>query len=63
MIQKNGGSFKVNTIQSGQLTFMLKGKNIFITDEKGGISKITIADVNQSNGVIHVINAVLISKS
>lgn len=63
MIQKNGGSFKVNTIQSGQLMFMLKGINIFITDEKGGISKITIADVNQSNGVIHVINGVLIPKS
>ncbi len=63
MIKKNGGSFKVNTMHSGQLTFMLKGKNILITDEKGGISRITIADVMQSNGVIHVINAVLMPKS
>ncbi len=63
MIQKNGGSFKVNTMQNGQITFMLKGKNIFIIDEKGGISRITIADVMQSNGIIHVINTVLMPKS
>lgn len=63
MITKNGGSFKVNTMQPGQLTLMLKEKNIFITDDKGSISKITIADVNQSNGVVHVINTVLMPKS
>ncbi len=62
MITKKGGSFKVNTMQGGQLTFMLKAQNIFITDDKGGISKIVIADVNQSNGVIHVINTVLMPK-
>lgn len=63
MINKNGGSFKVNTMQIGQLTFMFKGKNIFITDEKGGISRITRGDVMQSNGVIHVISTVLMPKS
>jgi uncharacterized surface protein with fasciclin (FAS1) repeats len=63
MIKNNGGSYKVKTLQGGGLTFMLKEKNIFITDEKGSISKITIADVNQSNGVVHIINTVLMPKS
>jgi uncharacterized surface protein with fasciclin (FAS1) repeats len=39
---------------------MAKGKKLYLVDEKGGKAWITIADVNQSNGVIHVINAVLI---
>ncbi len=63
MIKKNGGSFKVNTMQNGQLTLIQKGRNIFITDEKGGISRITTADVMQGNGVIHIINTVLIPKN
>lgn len=63
MIKNNGGSYKANTMQGGQLTFTLKEKNIFITDEKGSIGKITIADVNQSNGVVHVINTALMPKS
>ncbi len=63
MIKKNGGSFKVNTMQNGQLTLIQKGKNIFITDEKGGIGRITTADVMQGNGVIHIINTVLIPKN
>ncbi len=36
------------------------GKVIILTDEKGGMSKVTIADVNQSNGVIHVVDSVLL---
>lgn len=63
MIKKNGGMYKAKTVQGGELTFMMKGKNIFITDEKGGMSKVTIPDVNQSNGVIHVVNTVLMPKS
>ena len=41
---------------------MAKGKKLYLVDEKGGQSWITIADVNQSNGVIHVVNAVLMPK-
>jgi uncharacterized surface protein with fasciclin (FAS1) repeats len=63
MIEKNGGSFKLKTMQGGELNFILEGKNILIKDEKGGVSRITIADVEQSNGVIHVINTVLMPKS
>jgi uncharacterized surface protein with fasciclin (FAS1) repeats len=62
MIKKNGGMYKAKTVQGDELTFMTKGKNIFITDEKGGMSKVTIPDVNQSNGVIHVVNTVLMPK-
>lgn len=62
MISKNGGTFKAKTVQGGELTFMTQGKNIIITDEKGGMSKVTIKDVNQSNGVIHVVDTVLIPK-
>ena len=39
---------------------MLEGKNLVLTDEKGGRSMVTIADVRQSNGVIHVIDTVVI---
>jgi len=62
MIKKNGGMYKAKTVHGDELTIMMKGKNIFITDEKGGMSKVTIPDVNQSNGVIHVVNTVLMPK-
>jgi uncharacterized surface protein with fasciclin (FAS1) repeats len=42
----------------------MKGKKLYITDEKVGMSMVTIADVNQSNGLfIHVVNTVLLPKS
>jgi uncharacterized surface protein with fasciclin (FAS1) repeats len=62
MIRKNGGTFKAKTVQGGELTFTMNGKNIVIKDEKGGMSRVTIKDVNQSNGVIHVVNTVLLPK-
>ena len=46
-------------MQGGKLTIMMDGKDVVIMDEKGGRSKVTIADVNQSNGVIHVVDTVL----
>ena len=46
-------------MSGGTLTAMMKGKNIELKDEKGGISTVTIADVMQSNGVIHVVDSVL----
>ncbi|MFM5769374.1 fasciclin domain-containing protein [Aeromonas caviae] len=42
------------------MTFTMAGRRLQITDSKGGKSTITIADVNQSNGVIHVVDAVLL---
>ena len=58
-IKKGGGMYTTSTVQGSKLTFMMDGKNIWIKDTKGNKAKITIADVYQSNGVIHVIDTVL----
>jgi uncharacterized surface protein with fasciclin (FAS1) repeats len=58
-IKKGKGKAVVTTVQGGKLTIMMEGKAVVIMDEKGGKSKVTIADVNQSNGVIHVVDSVL----
>jgi uncharacterized surface protein with fasciclin (FAS1) repeats len=61
-IKAGNGKAMMKTVQGGTLTASMKGKNVIITDEKGGMSKVTIADVNQSNGVIHVVDTVLMPK-
>jgi uncharacterized surface protein with fasciclin (FAS1) repeats len=58
-IKAGKGSTTLKTVSGGTLTAMAKGKTIELKDEKGGISTVTIADVLQSNGVIHVVNKVL----
>ena len=57
---KGKATFK--TVSGGTLTAMMEGKDLILTDEKGGKSKVTIADVMQSNGVIHVVDTVLMPK-
>lgn len=59
-IEKGDGKATMKTVQGGSLTFWKKGKDLYVSDMNGNDAKITIADVNQSNGVIHVINRVLI---
>ena len=54
------GKAMLKTVSGGTLTAMESGKDITITDEKGDVSKVTIADVRQSNGIIHVVNHVLL---
>lgn len=61
-IKKGHGSYELKTVQGGKLWIMSKGNKLFLKDEKGGMAQVTIADVNQSNGVIHVINHVLLPK-
>ena len=61
-IKAGNGKAIMKTVQGGTLTASLKGKSVILTDEKGGMSKVTIANVNQSNGVIHVIDTVLMPK-
>ena len=61
-IKEGNGKATMKTVQGGTLTASLKGKSVILTDEKGGMSKVTIADVNQSNGVIHVIDTVVMPK-
>jgi uncharacterized surface protein with fasciclin (FAS1) repeats len=58
-IKMGGGTATLKTVEGGTLTATMKGKHIILTDEKGGMSMVTIADVYQSNGVIHVIDTVL----
>ncbi len=59
MIKKGKGTYSAATVESGKLTFTMDGMKIKVTDEKGGSALITTADVFQSNGVIHVIDTVL----
>ncbi|QDO94064.1 fasciclin domain-containing protein [Formosa sediminum] len=62
-IKKGNGKAVIETISGGMITAWLKGKDIYVTDENGNSAKVTIADVNQSNGVIHVIDTVLLPTS
>jgi uncharacterized surface protein with fasciclin (FAS1) repeats len=62
-IKKGNGKAVLTTVQGGKLTAMMMGKDLYITDENGGKAKVTIADVNKSNGVIHVIDAVVTPKA
>lgn len=62
-IKKGGGKATLKTVSGGTLTAWMKGSALYITDENGKNAKVTIADVNQSNGVIHVIDAVVTPKS
>jgi uncharacterized surface protein with fasciclin (FAS1) repeats len=61
-IKAGKGSAKLTTVQGGTLTAMMVGNDLVLTDEKGGKAKVTIADVRQSNGVIHVIDSVVLPK-
>jgi uncharacterized surface protein with fasciclin (FAS1) repeats len=58
-VKDGGGKAELKTVEGGTITVMQKGKKLYLVDEKGGKSWITISDVFQSNGVIHVVNAVL----
>ena len=57
-IRAGGGSARLTTVQGGTLTARMRGRDIVLVDEKGGIATVTQADVMQSNGVIHVTNRV-----
>lgn len=59
-IKAGGGKAEVTTVAGGKLWASMDGKNLILTDEKGGKATVTIADVKQSNGVIHVIDAVVL---
>ena len=61
-IKAGKGTATLKTVSGGTLTATAKGKTIQLKDEKGGVSTVTIANVMQSNGVIHVVNSVLLPK-
>jgi uncharacterized surface protein with fasciclin (FAS1) repeats len=59
-IEAGGGQATLKTVSGGSLTAMMQGKNIVLKDEKGDLSTVTIPNVFQSNGVIHVVDTVLL---
>jgi uncharacterized surface protein with fasciclin (FAS1) repeats len=58
-IKEGKGTAVFTTVSGGTLKATMKGKKLILTDEKGGMSTVTIKDVYQSNGVIHVIDTVV----
>jgi uncharacterized surface protein with fasciclin (FAS1) repeats len=63
MVNDDGGMHKIKTVGGCELTASVKDGKVMITDENGNAATVTIADVKQSNGVIHVIDKVLLPKS
>ncbi len=60
LIKEGNGSATLKTVSGGTLKASMKGDKLILTDEKGGVSIVTIANVYQSNGVIHVIDTVVL---
>lgn len=58
-IKEGNGKAELTTVEGGKLWVMQDGKNMVLKDEKGGMATVTIANVFQSNGVIHVIDSVV----
>ena len=57
-IEAGNGSAALTTVEGGTLTARLDRSTVILTDEKGGTARVTQADVLQSNGVIHVTDAI-----
>lgn len=62
MVKDGGGKHTVKTVSGASLVLRSDGNNVTVTDENGGVARVTIADVRQSNGVIHVVDKVLLPK-
>src|SRR5438445_9197971 len=62
MAKADGGTHKVKTVGGCELSLKAEGGKVTVTDENGNVANVTIADVEQSNGVIHVIDKVLLPK-
>ncbi|HEX4958493.1 MAG TPA: fasciclin domain-containing protein [Lacibacter sp.] len=63
LIKEGNGYAELTTVAGGKLWLMIKDGKVMVKDENGGIGTVTIKDVYQSNGVIHVVDAVLLPKS
>lgn len=62
MAKDDGGTHKVKTVGGCELALKADGGKVTVTDENGNVANVTIADVAQSNGVIHVVDKVLLPK-
>ena len=61
-IKAHGGNFNFQTVSGDALTARLVGSNVYIFDESGGAALVTAADLQSGNGVVHVVNDVLLPK-
>lgn len=59
MVKDDGGAHPATTVQGGEITLSLEGKSLMVEDANGNTAKVTKADMMQSNGVVHVIDTVL----
>jgi uncharacterized surface protein with fasciclin (FAS1) repeats len=59
MVKDGGGTATLTTVQGEPLTVTRRGRHLMVTDAKGDVAHVTIGDVIQSNGVIHVVDTVL----
>ncbi|MCM4159576.1 fasciclin domain-containing protein [Antarcticibacterium flavum] len=59
-IKKGNGTATLETVNGGSITAMMDGNNVKIKDAAGNVATVTAADLNQSNGVIHVLDTVLL---
>ena len=60
LIKKNNGKATIPTVNGGKLTAMLKDGSVYIKDENGNSAKVIAADLDNTNGVIHVIDSVVL---
>jgi uncharacterized surface protein with fasciclin (FAS1) repeats len=60
LVKAGGGKATLKTVEGETLTFSENGPKVFVSGEKSGVAEVTISNVNQSNGVIHVINTVVL---
>jgi uncharacterized surface protein with fasciclin (FAS1) repeats len=62
LINKGNGEAMITTVNGGKLTAMIMDGSVYISDKNGNKSKVTAADLNSTNGVIHVIDSVVLPK-
>jgi uncharacterized surface protein with fasciclin (FAS1) repeats len=61
-VKRGGGHARLRTVSGDRLVVSLKGRSVLVRDESGGTATVQIADVDQSNGVVHVVDRVLLPK-
>jgi len=62
LIKKGNGKAVITTVNGGKLTAMIMDGSVYISDENGNKAKVTAADLDNTNGVIHVIDSVVLPK-